>query len=383
MDEAASPKRSSAVLVEIPRYAAPTAAADRSVGQPRIPPLITALLLLTMLTTTMAGALMNGEDFMLAHPIALTIALLLHPILTIVAFFGHPLATLAALGAGLTFSIPLMAILLAHEMGHYVTARNHQVDTTLPYFIPAPPLPFITGTFGAFIRMRSNPRTRRAMFDIGAAGPWAGVLVAIPALVIGLYLSDITPLDKSQGGYELGNSLLFLGLSRLVLGLDPNTVNVNLHPAAFAGWLGLLITSINLLPVGQLDGGHVTYALFPRRHRTISILFVITLLLLVLVPLALGRSPWWGWMLWAILSVALGVGHPSTVDRDTPLDSRRTIAAWATIALFVVTFSPVPISFHLPEDNPHLGPQGPATGHAVEVMSPVPNRALDHFRRRL
>jgi membrane-associated protease RseP (regulator of RpoE activity) len=278
-----------------------------------------------------------------------------------------------------------MAILLSHEMGHYLTARNHHVDTTLPYFIPAPPLPFITGTFGAFIRMRSNPRTRRAMFDIGAAGPWAGVLVAIPALVIGLYLSDITPLDKSQGGYELGNSLLFLGLSRLVLGLDPNTVNVNLHPAAFAGWLGLLITSINLLPVGQLDGGHVTYALFPRRHRTISILFVITLILLVLVPLALGRSPWWGWMLWAILSVALGVGHPATVDRDTPLDSRRTIAAWATIALFVVTFSPMPISLHLPEENPHQGPQGPANGHAVEVMSPAPhfNRGLAHLPIRL
>ncbi len=369
MDESAAQKRSPAVLTEIPRYA-PAQPADRTLGRSRIPRLNSVLFVLTLLTTTMAGAMMAGEDFMLAHPLDLTLAMLLHPILTLPAFFGHPFATLTALGNGLTFSIPLMAILLAHEMGHYLTARHHQVDTTLPYFIPAPPAPFIIGTFGAFIRLKSNPRTRRVMFDIGAAGPWAGVLVAIPAVIIGLYLSDVTPLDKSQGGLELGNSLLFLGLSRLVLGVDPNAVNVSLHPAAFAGWLGLLVTSINLLPVGQLDGGHVTYALFPRRHRTISILFVITLLLLVLVPLALGRSPWWGWMLWAILSVALGVGHPSTVDRDTPLNSRRAIAAWATIALFVVTFSPVPISLSLPQENPHPSPNN---GHAVEVMSPAPH----------
>src|SRR5216683_3164861 len=195
MDESASPKRSSAVLVDIPRYAAPTAVANQFVDRPRIPRVITVLFLLTLLTTTMAGAMMDGEDFMLAHPIAMLFATLFHPFLTIAAFFGHPFATLSALGKGLTFSIPLMAILLSHEMGHYITARNHHVDTTLPYFIPAPPFPFITGTFGAFIRMRSNPRTRRAMFDIGAAGPWAGVIVAIPALIIGLYLSDITPLD--------------------------------------------------------------------------------------------------------------------------------------------------------------------------------------------
>ena len=197
--------------------------------------------------------------------------------------------------------------------------------------------------------MRQPARTRRVMFDIGAAGPWAGVMLAIPAVIIGLYLSDVTPLDKSAGGLELGNSLLFLGLSHLVLGVDPSTVNVNLHPIAFAGWLGLFVTTLNLLPVGQLDGGHVIYALFPRRHRTISVLFVISCVLMVLVPLALGYNLWWGWLLWAVLVLALGLGHPSTIDRDTPLNPRRALAAWATVVLFIVTFSPVPLAFVQPE----------------------------------
>ncbi len=153
----------------------------------------------------------------------------------------------------------------------------------------------------------------------------------------------MTPLDKSAGGLELGNSLLFLGLSHLVLGVDPSTVNVNLNPIAFAGWLGLFVTTLNLLPVGQLDGGHVIYALFPRRHRTISVLFVISCVLMVLVPLALGTSFWGGWLIWAVLSMVLGLGHPSTIDRDTPLNPRRALAAWATVALFIVTFSPVPL----------------------------------------
>jgi membrane-associated protease RseP (regulator of RpoE activity) len=284
-------------------------------------------LLLTFLTTTTAGAYMNGEEV---------------PLL-------HPLLAIAALRSGLSFSIPLMMILFAHEMGHYLTSRYHNVDASLPYFIPAPPSIFIIGTFGAFIRMREPARTRRVMFDIGAAGPWAGVMLAIPAVIIGLYLSDVTPLDKSAGGLELGNSLLFLGLSHLVLGVDPSTVNVNLSPIAFAGWLGLFVTTLNLLPVGQLDGGHVIYALFPRRHRTISVLFVISCVLMVLVPLALGYNLWWGWLLWAVLVLALGLGHPSTIDRDTPLNPRRAFAAWATVALFIVTFSPVPLAFVQPE----------------------------------
>ena len=332
MDEIVTHKDTPTVLTEIPRYTAPAEPAARALDAPRIPPLNVALLLLTLLTTTTAGAYMNGEDIS----------------------FWHPFLAIASLRSGLSFSIPLMMILFAHEMGHYLTSRYHNVDASLPYFIPAPPSLFIIGTFGAFIRMREPARTRRVMFDIGAAGPWAGVMLAIPAVIIGLYLSDVTPLDKSAGGLELGNSLLFLGLSHLVLGVDPSTVNVNLNPIAFAGWLGLFVTTLNLLPVGQLDGGHVIYALFPRRHRTISVLFVISCVLMVLVPLALGTSFWGGWLIWAVLSIFLGLGHPSTVDRDTPLNPRRALAAWATVALFIVTFSPVPLAFVQPE-APHAG----------------------------
>src|ERR1700688_1716861 len=355
MDEIITHRDTPTVLTEIPRYAAPAEPAARALDRPRIPTLNVALFLLTLLTTTTARAYMNGEEV---------------PLL-------HPLLAIAALRSGLSFSIPLMMILFAHEMGHYLTSRYHNVDASLPYFIPAPPSIFIIGTFGAFIRMRQPARTRRVMFDIGAAGPWAGVMLAIPAVIIGLYLSDVTPLDKSAGGLELGNSLLFLGLSHLVLGVDPSTVNVNLSPIAFAGWLGLFVTTLNLLPVGQLDGGHVIYALFPRRHRTISVLFVISCVLMVLVPLALGYNLWWGWLLWAVLVLALGLGHPSTIDRDTPLNPRRAFAAWATVALFIVTFSPVPLAFVQPESP--LPTQ--ENSHSQEIIHHAPH--YDQMLRQL
>jgi len=170
---------------------------------------------------------------------------------------------------------------------------------------------------------------------------------------------------------------LFLSLSHLVLGVDPSTVNVNLSPIAFAGWLGLFVTTLNLLPVGQLDGGHVIYALFPRRHRTISVLFVVSCVLMVLVPLALGYNLWWGWLLWAVLVLALGLGHPSTIDRDTPLNPRRAIAAWATVALFIVTFSPVPLAF--------VQPQAPVpteeNSHSQEIIHHAPH--YDQMLRQL
>ena len=356
MDEIITHKDTPTVLTEIPRYTAPAEPAAPALARPRIPPLNVALFLLTLLTTTTAGALMNGEDIS----------------------FSHPFLAVVALRSGLSFSIPLMMILFAHEMGHYLTSRYHNVDASLPYFVPAPPVfPFMIGTLGAFIRQREPARTRRVMFDIGAAGPWAGVMLAIPAVIIGLHLSDVTPLDKSGGGLELGNSLLFLGLSHLMLGVDPSTVNVNLSPIAFAGWLGLFVTSLNLLPMGQLDGGHVIYALFPRRHRTISVLFFITCLLMILVPLALGISFWGGWLLWAVVALALGLGHPSTVDRDTPLNPRRALAAWATVVLFIVTFSPVPLAF-VPPEAPLPTPEN---SHSQEIIHRVPH--YDHMLRQL
>jgi Zn-dependent protease len=368
MDELAAHRHSPAVMTDIPRYTAPPESRDWMLGPVRIPRLNVILFFLTLLSTTVAGAMMAGEDFMLAHPLDLTFALLTHPFATTAVLFAHPLDTISALSAGLSFSLPLMAILLAHEMGHYLTARYHGVETSLPYFIPAPPI-FIFGTFGAFIRMKTMPRTRRVMFDIGAAGPWAGVLVAIPVTILGLSLSVVGPIDRGAAGLDLGNSILFLALQRIVLHVDPMAVNVNLHPMGLAGWLGLFVTTLNLLPVGQLDGGHVVYALFPRRHRTISVLFVISCVLMVLVPLALGHEPWWGWLLWAVMAVALGLGHPATIDRDLPLDKRRTIAAWATVVLFVITFIPVPLSFTPPESRQ----ERPAERPPVEVIHPAPH----------
>jgi membrane-associated protease RseP (regulator of RpoE activity) len=328
MDEITAHKEPSAVLTEIPRQSPYTAPAPPRAEAPAIPPLNLGLFLLTFLTTSMAGAYAQGQTFSL----------------------WHPLQSAAALTAGFSFSIPLMLILLTHEMGHYLTARRNGVDTSLPYFIPAPfPSLFIVGTFGAFIRIHQMPRTRRVMFDIGAAGPWAGFILSVPIVIIGLALSHVGPLDPTVGGYSLGNSLLFLGLAHLVLHVNPNNVTIDLHPIAFAGWLGMFVTTLNLLPVGQLDGGHVVYALFGRRHRIISRLFVVGCILMVVVPAIAGWEFWGGWLFWAALLFMLGLGHPATVDEKMPLDPWRRGAAWATIAVFILTFCPVPVSYTPPK----------------------------------
>ncbi len=338
----------SPVLSDIPRYSQPGTPTARVSGR-GIPTVNAALFVLTFLTTTMAGAYMAGADLSILRPFSSGLQLY----------------------AGLTFSIPLMAILLAHEMGHYLTARRNRVDVSPPYFIPAPfPSVFIIGTFGAFIRMRSMPRSRRVLFDIGAAGPWAGVLVTIPILVIGLFLSKVGPLNKSVGGLELGNSLLFHQLAKWILHVDPDTVSVDLHAMAFAGWLGLFVTALNLLPASQLDGGHVIYALFGRRHRTISRLVVLGCILMVVVPFLLGKSFWYGWLFWAVMLFAFGLGHPVTADIDTPLDPLRRFAAWASIALFIVTFSPVPFAITTP-----TAPDQQQDEKLYSVMHEVPNHA--------
>lgn len=350
MSDLTAQKDISPVLTDIPRYEGPVGIAPRSyelepLAPWKIPRINLGLFLLTLLTTTMAGADMSGAIVSLAHP----------------------LETLPNLAAGLSFSIPLLLILGSHEMGHYVTSRYHRVDTTLPYFIPAPfPSYFFVGTFGAFIMMKSRPRTRRALFDIGAAGPWAGAVVSVIALIVGLKFSPVTPLDTSQGGLQLGNSILFWGLSWLVLGVNPNSVNVNLSPIAFAGWIGLLVTAINLMPVGQLDGGHVIYALFGDRwHRRISRTTWLGFALLAVVPYLLGTEFWAGWAFWFVIVLLLGLGHPATIDADTPLAGRRRKAAFATIVLFALTFSPVPAWI-----APPTAPQ--PEGQMYSVMHKVP-----------
>lgn len=363
MEDLTAPPELSPIVTDLPRFEPIPEAVRAYPSQPaprfRIPAINWLLFLLAMLSTTMAGASQAGTPFILSRPVE----------------------TFANLASGLSFSLPLMAILLSHEMGHYLTSRRYGVDTSLPYFIPAPvPSLFFIGTFGAFIRMRTLPRTRRAMFDIGAAGPWAGFVIALGAIILGLRWSDIAPLDTSQGGIDLGNSIVFWSVARVVLGVDPNTVNVNLHPTAFAGWIGLLVTALNLLPVGQLDGGHVVYSLFgPRAHRVISRLVWLGCLLMAVIPYLLHLEFWPGWLLWFALVLVLGLGHPSTLDMDTGLHGMRRLSAWATILLFIVTFSPVPFSV----TPPKAAPAQPSDAPQYSVIYPLPHAASPFGRERL
>ena len=237
---------------------------------------------------------------------------------------------------GLPFAAALVTILLVHELGHYLTCLRYRVSASLPYFLPAPLLSPV-GTFGAFIRIRSRFPDRRALFDIGASGPWAGFVVALAATVIGLAHSTVLATPQDWHGYEWGDSLLTAFLIRVVLHVDSATVL--LHPVAFAGWFGLFVTSLNLLPVGQLDGGHVLYATLGRPTPRIA-----ALLIAFLVWLGVRGYP--GWLLWAvIITVFLSLGHPPTDDDRRPLDPARRLAALATLVIFVLTFVPEPVKF--------------------------------------
>ncbi len=253
--------------------------------------------------------------------------------------------------SGLPFSVTLMSILLAHEMGHYLLARFHGVVVTLPFFLPGPPL--LTGTLGAFIRMKSQPQNRRVLFDVGAAGPWAGFLIALPAVAYGLHRSELKAIPPSFSGLQFGDSLLFKLLTRAVVGPIPYGYDVILHPVALAGWFGFLVTVLNLLPVGQLDGGHVVYAMFGRWHRWIARVFL-------LFTVSVGFLGWPGWFLWAVLMLFVGLDHPPTADTITRLDPARRLVGWLTLLLFVATFIPVPIS-------PFAGGNGPRPDELIPV----------------
>jgi membrane-associated protease RseP (regulator of RpoE activity) len=195
------------------------------------------LFIVTMATTLLAGALHTGVNI-----------------------FENP----EQIFRGIPFSFSLMGILMAHELGHYLIAKKHGLNVTLPYFIPAPP--FIIGTFGAFIKIRSAVRDRRMLLDVGAAGPLVGVVVSIPFLILGLWLSEVKAV-QGQTGANLGSSLFLSFLSWIIFGPVPEGYDIILHPVGFAGWIGLLVTSLNLLPIGQLDGGHVAYALLGEKQN--------------------------------------------------------------------------------------------------------------------
>jgi membrane-associated protease RseP (regulator of RpoE activity) len=235
---------------------------------------------------------------------------------------------------GLPFSLTLLLILLTHELSHYFMSRRHNVPATLPYFIPAPT---IIGTFGAIIKMKPPIFDRRSLLDIGAAGPIGGFIVAVAAVIVGLALSDVRPSEEVQGGILFGSSMLFSFLVKLVLNVGHNDYAILLHPVAFAGWVGLLVTALNLLPIGQLDGGHITYALFGEKHRWISRLTIPVLVVL-------GFLFWEGWIFLAVIVLIIGHRHPPVVYPQIQLDRKRKILGVVSILILIVTFIPVPIS---------------------------------------
>jgi membrane-associated protease RseP (regulator of RpoE activity) len=237
---------------------------------------------------------------------------------------------------GIPFAGTLLFILVTHELGHFVLSKIHRVPASLPLFIPGPP--HFIGTFGAIIRMRGPILNRRALFDIGVAGPLAGFIVAIVALIVGLSLSTIVDRTATYG-LQLGEPLLLKFMAWLIMGSLPPEADVLLHPVAFAAWFGLFVTSLNLLPIGQLDGGHVAYALWGTRQRTLA--FAVLPLLIVL-----GFVGWPGWFVWAFMAGIWGLGHPPVVDPDVPLGRGRMLVGWIALVVFVLTFAPVPFSFH-------------------------------------
>ncbi|MBI5213674.1 MAG: site-2 protease family protein [Nitrospirae bacterium] len=233
---------------------------------------------------------------------------------------------------GLPFAGALMTILLCHELSHYIASKKHHTKATLPYFIPAPS---IIGTFGAFIKMKSPIVTRKALIDIGASGPIAGFVVSVAASIIGLSMSEVVSLPQTDGALNLGDSILFSFLSKVIIGVTSDNHDILLHPVAFAGWIGLFVTSLNLIPIGQLDGGHIAFAILGERHKYISIVLVAILAIL-------GIFYWEGWALWAVLMLILGIKHPPVIYWEVPIDRERRFVGLLSLIIFIVTFIPSP-----------------------------------------
>ena len=300
----------------------------------------------TLLSVLFAGALYSYEG-----PLTTNLAALM-PYL------------MPALRNGVYFAASLLAILVAHEFGHYLAARYHNTAVTLPYFIPFPISPF--GTMGAFIQLKEPPKNKRILLDIGIAGPLAGFVIAVPVLLLGLYLSNLDRLPSivQPGQMMEGNSILYLLAKYVVFGkMLPAPINyhglqpvvywvryfftglptpfggtdVQMHPVAWAGWAGLLVTALNLIPAGQLDGGHVLYVLFGEKARLLLPFILIGLIALGVV--------WSGWWLWAFLIFILGRVYAQPLDQITPLDSNRRAIAILGLIIFLLVFTPVPLRF--------------------------------------
>jgi membrane-associated protease RseP (regulator of RpoE activity) len=278
------------------------------------------LLLVTIATTTVAGAAHYASfssDFEVASLTTSAGDFLVH---------------------GLWYSATILAILGCHEMGHYFACRYYDVDASLPFFLPAP-LP-LTGTLGAFIRIREPIPSKKMLFDIGIAGPIAGFVVAVPALFVGLSMSRVIAVPTDVGGMvSLGEPLLFRAASWLVWGTPPDGYSINMHPMAFAAWFGLLATALNLFPIGQLDGGHISYAVLGPRSSHVTLAMIC-----VAVVLTYFSS---SWMVWTGLMIGMlvmfGRHHPRTFDEHEPLDPARVALAVVALAMLIVCFTPSPI----------------------------------------
>jgi membrane-associated protease RseP (regulator of RpoE activity) len=278
------------------------------------------LFALTLISTTVVGATMQ-YDFQRNTPFDLE-----HSFTLLAWLQAHPWELLS----GLPFSFTLLTILLAHELGHYFAAVYHGVDASLPYFMPSP----IMGTFGAFIKVRSPIYTKRVLFDIGVAGPLAGFIFVLPALGVGLAFSKIIPGIVREGTLQFGAPALQALLERIVF---PGVVSgdIYLHPVARAAWVGMFATALNLLPIGQLDGGHILYSFFPRHHKPFSITLCILLL-------PLGYF-WLGWTFWGLILLWLGRRHPLIYDDTALSPGRRKLGALALL-IFLLCFAWAPIS---------------------------------------
>ena len=280
------------------------------------------LFLLTVITTTWTGAQIYAAFY--------------------VGFGGRelPFTMWELFARGLWYSVSILSILGAHEFGHYYACRYYRVNASLPYFLPLPPF-FLTGTLGAFIRIRQPIPGKRELFDIGIAGPIAGFLVALPVLGIGMYLSTVSQIPPAGDGlvYEFGEPLLFQLASWLTFGSVADGYAVNMHPMAFAAWFGMFATALNLFPIGQLDGGHISYAVLGSRSTWVTLGTVGLLVGLTFISMS--------WAVWTTLTVVMllvfGPRHPRTPDEDMPLDRTRLVLAGFAALMFVLCFTPAPV----------------------------------------
>ena len=240
---------------------------------------------------------------------------------------------------GLWYSVPILSILGCHELGHYFACRYYGVAASRPYFIPMPLV--LTGTLGAFIRIRQPIPSKRELFDIGIAGPIAGFVIAVPVLFFGMYLSHIGELPRGFHGevFNFGEPILLKLAAFLTFGTTGDNMVISMHPMAFAGWFGLLATALNLFPIGQLDGGHISYAVLGRKSTIVTLVMVVCL-----IGLAFWSTSWAVWAgLTTLMLIVFGPHHPRTLDEDIPLDPTRKALAVFAVIMFILCFTPAPI----------------------------------------